>query len=81
MISGEELLMLLSLKLIEPLMRTAELQIEPVDGVLRLSWTQSGFVLESAASPDGPWEEVAGLPASPYEVEFADTEQFYRLRD
>ena len=46
------------------------------DGVV-LTWEGSGR-LESAASVDGPWTEVAGV-GSPYEVERVEGVRFYRL--
>lgn len=47
---------------------------------LALSWEESGFALESSASIEGPWSEVAGGSATSFVVSHSDTARFFRLR-
>ena len=69
-----------ALSRIEPMVRTANLEIRNTDGTITLSWNASGFVLQSANSTEGPWADVEGGPGSPFTVEPSQSVRFFRLR-
>lgn len=47
----------------------------------QVAWTGTGFSLESAESPEGPWSLVPGpITTSPYVVPFSAAARFYRLK-
>ena len=69
-----------ALSRIEPIVRTANLEIRNTDGTITLSWNASGFVLQSANSTEGPWADVEGGPGSPFTVEPSQSVRFFRLR-
>jgi len=57
------------------------LSIAASAGAATLSWSRSGFTLQQALSPAGPWADVPGpVATSPYTVPFSTAGQYYRLR-
>ena len=65
--------------------RTLELRVDVVDGLLRLQWaSHEGAAicdLHAAASPNGPWARLAeGLEDSEITLEPGDVSQFYQVR-
>jgi hypothetical protein len=48
-------------------------------GQVQVSWSASGWILEEAIDPEGPWTAVSGNPASPYATQPVVAMQFYRL--
>jgi hypothetical protein len=52
------------------------------NGLLTLTWTGTGFTLQQAASPAGPWGDVPGpVTTSPFTNTMSTANQFYRLRN
>jgi hypothetical protein len=70
----------LSLDLIEPIVRTARIDVSYSGNTITLSWDASGFVLQSADSLEGSWSDVQGTVASPFTVELSESNRYYRLR-
>ncbi len=57
------------------------LQISTASGQTTLTWNHSGFSLEQAESPIGPWSLSPGpVTSSPFVVPEGTTARFYRLR-
>lgn len=57
------------------------ISIETVEGKTRVIWSKSGFSLEQADSPNGPWSLTPGpITTSPYTVPNSAAARFYRLR-
>ncbi len=70
-----------ALSITEPLVISPTLQIEAAPGAFTLTWTRSGFVLQRAAAPAGPWTDVPGpVVTSPYPATTTGQAQFFRLR-
>ncbi|MBI2946315.1 MAG: phosphodiester glycosidase family protein [Verrucomicrobia bacterium] len=69
-----------SMSRIEPIARGARLAIARSAGTIALSWDGSGLVLQSADAIEGPWADVATNPGSPFTVQPAASNRFYRLR-
>src|SRR5262249_20084051 len=69
----------LSLDRIEPIVRTARIEVGYSGNTITLSWDVSGFVLQSADSLEGSWADVPGSPGSPFTVEPSESQRFYRL--
>jgi len=65
---------------IEPIVRTAKLDVRYTGKTITLSWDTSGFVLQSASEPDGSWTDIEGTVGSPFTVEPSHESRFYRLR-
>jgi hypothetical protein len=58
------------------------LALAQTNGSHSVSWTASGFVLESIAAVNGTWAPVSPTPTSPYTLPVGgSTSQFYRLRE
>jgi hypothetical protein len=70
----------LSLDLIEPIVRTARIDVSYSGNTITLGWDASGFVLQSADSLEGSWSDVQGTVASPFTVELSESNRYYRLR-
>jgi hypothetical protein len=70
----------LALRVVEPILRTVRLDIARAGSIVSLTWDDPAFILQSSDSPDGVWEDVGGTPESPFQVEAADSERFYRLQ-
>jgi len=59
----------------------AVLGISAAAGALSLNWTASGYVLQEAGSPDGPWLTVPGpITSGPYTPPGNQTTHYYRLK-
>src|SRR6185436_14010188 len=58
----------LSLDHITPIARTVRLNAELSGGQIKLSWEGSGFRLQSANSPTGPWTDVQAATGNPFVV-------------
>jgi hypothetical protein len=57
------------------------LDLSEADGSHSVSWTASGFVLESAATVNGTWAPVSPTPTSPYTLPVGgSTALYYRLK-
>lgn len=57
------------------------LLISTATGQTTLRWNHSGFVLEQAESPNGPWSQSPGpVTSSPFVVPEGTTSRYYRLR-
>ena len=69
----------LSLDRIEPIVRTTRIDVRYSGNTITLSWNVSGFVLQSADSPEGTWTDVDGTPGSPFTVEPLESRRYYRL--
>ena len=70
----------ISMNLIEPISRSAKLNIQQSSGSITLSWNETGFVLESAETLQGPWTVVEASNGSPYTISSLPSSRFYRLR-
>jgi hypothetical protein len=70
----------LSLSLVQPISRTAKLNIEQTNGAIILNWNETGFILESSETLQGPWTAVEGANGSPFGVNYSSLSRFYRLR-
>src|SRR6185369_14995781 len=70
----------LSVDRIEPIVRTARIDVSYSGSTITLSWDVSGYVLQSADSPEGSWSDVEGTVASPFTVEPSESNRYYRLR-
>jgi hypothetical protein len=70
----------LSLRRIDPVVRTARIDIGYSGNVITLSWQATGLVLQSADSLEGSWSDVEGSPESPFSVEPSGSNRYYRLR-
>ena len=55
------------------------IQMQWVGNELRLSWTNTAFLLQSAPSATGPFTNVAGA-TSPHSQFIAGPQQFFRLK-
>jgi hypothetical protein len=56
------------------------LTIQQSDSTLTLTWNRSGFTLQQANAPGGPWENVPGpVIASPFTTTNSGAGQFFRL--
>jgi hypothetical protein len=64
---------------VEPVVRTARIDISYSGNTITLIWDASGFVLQSAASLEGQWTDVQGSPPSPFTVTPSVSKRFYRL--
>jgi hypothetical protein len=62
----------------EPIVRDATLGVEFANSQLTLRWDQPGFTLQTSASPDGSWTDVAS--ESPFTTTASDAQRYYRLR-
>jgi len=69
----------LSLDRIEPIVRTARIDVSYSGNTITLSWDDSGFVLQSADSLDGSWTDVQGTAGSSITVQPSESKRFYRL--
>jgi hypothetical protein len=59
----------------------AVLAISGADGTTTLSWTRGGFILQQAASAQGPWIDVPGpVISSPYTASATVEARYFRLR-
>jgi hypothetical protein len=71
----------MALSVIQPLQSGADsdpkLQLQYSANMLTLSWT-GGFTLQSASSPEGPWEDAPS--ASPFSTPPSEAHRYYRLR-
>lgn len=71
----------ISLSRVEPAVRGARLAISRSGGTLKLSWEESGFVLQSANALEGPWTDVQGSNGNAFTAELAQpATRFFRLR-
>ncbi|MCB1126808.1 MAG: phosphodiester glycosidase family protein, partial [Verrucomicrobiae bacterium] len=70
----------LGLNRIEPLPRTARLEVGHDGTAVSLSWEAAGFTLQWADVPEGPWNDESNDPTSPYLVEPMESHRFYRLK-
>ena len=51
------------------------------NGTITLSWSGTGFTLQRASSPAGPWLDVPGpVVTSPYTTPNSGSTRFFRLR-
>jgi hypothetical protein len=65
----------------ERIVSKPSLQIRTVDAITQVLWDKTGFSLEQADSPSGPWALTPGpVTSSPYTVPTIATPRFYRLR-
>jgi hypothetical protein len=56
------------------------LRIELRPGVgVQVTWSASGWQLEEAGDPEGPWTSVPGNPVSPFVIPTASARKFFRL--
>jgi hypothetical protein len=69
----------LSLDRIEPIVRTARIDVSYSGNAITLSWDDSVFVLQSADSLDGSWTDVQGTAGSSFTVQPSESKRFYRL--
>jgi Phosphodiester glycosidase/Purple acid Phosphatase, N-terminal domain len=57
-----------------------QLTIEQSGSIVTVSWSQTGFTLQQAGSPNGPWSNVPGpVVSSPYVITNTGAGQYYRL--
>jgi hypothetical protein len=70
----------LSLDRIEPIVRTARIDVSYSGNTITLSWDVSGFVLQSADSLEGSWSDVEGTVTSPFTAQPSESNRYYRLR-
>ena len=70
----------LALDLVEPIVRRPTLNIELSGGGLKLVWEGTGYALQSAEDPVGPWVDVAGTVQSPYAIAGTGARRYFRLR-
>lgn len=70
----------LSVSRIEPLPRTARLEVSRDGNAVSLTWDAAGFALQWADVAEGPWNDLAGSPGSPFLVEPVESHRFYRLK-
>jgi len=57
------------------------LSVTFANGTLNLSWPSTGFTLQQAGDPAGPWADVTGpVTTSPYSLSPSTGAQYYRLR-
>jgi hypothetical protein len=69
----------LSLDRIEPIFRTARIDVRSSENTITLSWDVSGFVLQSADSLDGSWADIQGASGNSVTLEPSESKRFYRL--
>lgn len=70
-----------ALSIDEPTVIAPTLAMTIDQGRFTLTWGRSGFTLQSAASPAGPWSDVSGpVTTSPYTASTTGTAQYFRLR-
>lgn len=69
-----------SLSRIEPVPRTARLEVSRDGSTVSLRWDAAGFTLQWADAAEGPWNDVEGSPENPFLVEPLDSHRFYRLK-
>lgn len=63
-----------------PVMPPPAIAIRRDNDTLTLDWSGTGFRLEEADAPSGPWSSRAGAPATPPQrIQDAATTRFYRL--
>lgn len=68
----------LTLTRLEPGQRPVALAVEYSANVLTLRWTEAGFTLQSAASPLGPWTDLAADSA--FTTPATEAHRYFRLR-
>ncbi len=69
------------LSVTEPVVISPTLQIAAAPESFTLTWNRSGFTLQTATAPAGPWTDVPGpVVTSPYSAAATGTAQFFRLR-
>ena len=55
--------------------------ISGADGTTTVSWTRGGFILQQAATAQGPWTDVPGpVTSSPYTAAGIVEARYFRLR-
>jgi len=70
-----------SLEYTEPYAISPELHLATQDGVITLSWTRAGFVLQQADAATGPWADLPGpVATSPFTAPFSGSARYFRLR-
>ncbi len=69
----------MGLSLREPEEGGTKLEINIASGGVQLSWKGSGFMLQSAITPMGPWRSVQGSEANSIFLQSRSSAQFYRL--
>lgn len=63
-----------------PASRPPAITIQRDNGLITLDWVGSGFFLQQADAPSGPWASLAGpLPTPPVRIVEAATTRYYRL--
>ena len=70
----------LSLSAVVPVSRNVTLHVQQSKAALVVSWDATGYTLQSATAPQGPWTDVYGATESPVTVEPSFSSRFYRLR-
>ncbi|MBL9128432.1 MAG: hypothetical protein JNL97_12335, partial [Verrucomicrobiales bacterium] len=71
----------LSLTARVPILTRPVLAIRGSDGGVVLEWSGGGFVLQEAATADGPWSDVPGpVIQGPFRVSAVAASKFFRLR-
>jgi len=71
----------MSLGYLQNLTVLPQLSISAENGIVTLTWNQTGFVLQQADSLAGPWTDLPGpVHNSPYSVPASAAAQYYRLR-
>jgi hypothetical protein len=49
-------------------------------GQFQISWSGTGFVMQSATNVAGPWTDLVPAPASPFMVNPTNMSSYFRLR-
>jgi len=71
----------MSLAITWPYVLSAQLSIVSSNGIPLLSWTGSGFTLQQASNPAGPWTDVPGpVVSSPFIPPLGSSQCYFRLR-
>ena len=69
----------LSLSEIKPLARAPKLNVQYSGSAITLQWDRTGFVLQSANVPTGPWVDVI-TDGTSFVAAASEASKFYRLR-
>lgn len=70
----------IALSVIEPLARTAKIEIQRSGVATILSWDSPGYILQSSEALEGPWTDETAGAISPFTIAPAAGNRFFRLR-
>jgi len=63
-----------------PASRPPAITIHRDNGLMTLDWVGTGFLLQQADTPSGPWTTLSGAPpTAPLRIQDAATTRYYRL--